>query len=177
MVIKGSYGYLGDDGKMYQVTYIADDTGFHPQGAHLHIPPYSPHQSHSSTVEAEASATKSFVNNEDVSQNLEESYVNPRRYIPQKQAINSLTNAVSVYGLSESPKRSHEEEKNAVVLKSAEGFSMPSEIPENLSSNEEIDIMQLLKKLNLDGIDVDNLLQVIGEDGSTNIRIQEINDM
>uniref|UniRef100_A0A182R098 Uncharacterized protein n=1 Tax=Anopheles farauti TaxID=69004 RepID=A0A182R098_9DIPT len=31
----GSFSYTGDDGAQYQVTYVADENGFQPQGAHL----------------------------------------------------------------------------------------------------------------------------------------------
>ncbi|XP_026737718.1 cuticle protein 2-like [Trichoplusia ni] len=38
----GAYSYTGDDGKVYTVTYTADEHGFHPQGAHLPTPPPIP---------------------------------------------------------------------------------------------------------------------------------------
>ncbi|XP_058054055.1 cuticle protein CP14.6-like [Anopheles bellator] len=34
---QGSYSYTGDDGVQYQVTYVADQNGFQPQGAHLPV--------------------------------------------------------------------------------------------------------------------------------------------
>lgn len=40
--LKGSYQYLGADGKTYTVNYIADDNGFHPEGDHFEVPPFVP---------------------------------------------------------------------------------------------------------------------------------------
>ncbi|XP_018334196.1 larval cuticle protein 16/17-like [Agrilus planipennis] len=34
-VVKGSYEYVGDDGKLYAVSYYADETGFHAEGDHI----------------------------------------------------------------------------------------------------------------------------------------------
>ncbi|XP_028038882.1 uncharacterized protein LOC114249482 [Bombyx mandarina] len=38
---KGSYSYTGDDGKVYTVTYTADEKGFLPKGDHIHPLPNS----------------------------------------------------------------------------------------------------------------------------------------
>ncbi|XP_066253465.1 uncharacterized protein [Euwallacea similis] len=41
-LVKGSYSYTGADGVLYTVNYVADEAGFHPEGAHLNIPPFTP---------------------------------------------------------------------------------------------------------------------------------------
>ncbi|XP_064073856.1 putative uncharacterized protein DDB_G0282133 [Vanessa tameamea] len=39
---KGSYSYIGDDGKLYSIKYTADESGFQPQGDHLPTSPPIP---------------------------------------------------------------------------------------------------------------------------------------
>lgn len=42
MEAKGGYSYKGDDGVDISLTYVADENGFQPQGAHLPTPPPIP---------------------------------------------------------------------------------------------------------------------------------------
>lgn len=39
---QGGYSYMGDDGQVYKVTYVADEGGYRPQGDHLPTPPPIP---------------------------------------------------------------------------------------------------------------------------------------
>lgn len=35
IVMRGSYSYVGPDGVLYTMSYVADDKGFRPTGGHL----------------------------------------------------------------------------------------------------------------------------------------------
>lgn len=40
--IEGKFAFIGDDGKEYLVSYIADENGYQPVGEHLPTPPPVP---------------------------------------------------------------------------------------------------------------------------------------
>ncbi|XP_011496892.1 PREDICTED: pupal cuticle protein 20-like isoform X2 [Ceratosolen solmsi marchali] len=40
--VSGSYSYTGPDGQLYSISYTADESGFHAQGAHIPTPPPIP---------------------------------------------------------------------------------------------------------------------------------------
>ncbi|ERL87574.1 hypothetical protein D910_04965 [Dendroctonus ponderosae] len=39
LVVRGQFQYTGADGVLYSVSYVADENGFQPQGAHLPVAP------------------------------------------------------------------------------------------------------------------------------------------
>ncbi|XP_044593210.1 flexible cuticle protein 12-like [Cotesia glomerata] len=44
ITVRGSFSFVGNDGVTYGVTYTADETGYHPEGAHLPVAPAIPEE-------------------------------------------------------------------------------------------------------------------------------------
>lgn len=42
-VVEGHFSYLGDDGKTYGLSYVADENGYRAEGEHLPVAPEIPH--------------------------------------------------------------------------------------------------------------------------------------
>lgn len=61
VVLKGSYQYMGADGKLYTINYTADENGFHPEGEHIKVPPYVPWPS-AAVADEEVTANTNDVN-------------------------------------------------------------------------------------------------------------------
>lgn len=41
-VVQGKYQFTGDDGQTYSLSYVADEYGYRPEGAHLPVAPPVP---------------------------------------------------------------------------------------------------------------------------------------
>ncbi|XP_043203392.1 endocuticle structural glycoprotein SgAbd-3-like isoform X2 [Amphibalanus amphitrite] len=39
IIQRGSFQFVGDDGNTYQISYVANEGGFQPRGAHLPVAP------------------------------------------------------------------------------------------------------------------------------------------
>jgi len=43
-VVRGSFSYTDSEGKIYKISYVADENGFQPEGTHLPTTPPTPPQ-------------------------------------------------------------------------------------------------------------------------------------
>ena len=58
VVMRGSYEYIGTDNELYQVTWYADETGFHPTATHIPLPVAPNHPEVAAAVRAQIEFAK-----------------------------------------------------------------------------------------------------------------------
>lgn len=39
LVVRGSFSWVAPDGQTYSINFVADETGYHPEGAHIPVAP------------------------------------------------------------------------------------------------------------------------------------------
>lgn len=39
LVVRGSFSWVAPDGQTYSINFVADETGYHPEGAHIPVGP------------------------------------------------------------------------------------------------------------------------------------------